>query len=149
MSICLNIMLLKLQSEQGTWYLKCVWLLDCYYLLVIIKVGFMGEGGQSCSLSSCIIVVVVISLVCLNSVMLQVLVNYSRSSKEAEEVSKEVCSLFLFLFVFLFRSLCVSIYIFLGFLSQSLIAYKFQPPWFVAVCTYCCFSDLDMSDYLL
>jgi len=59
MSICLNIMLLKLQSEQGTWYLKCVWLLDCYYLLVIIKVGFMGEGGQSCSLSSCIIVVVV------------------------------------------------------------------------------------------
>lgn len=81
--------------------------------------------------------------------MLQVLVNYSRSSKEAEEVSKEVCSLFLFLFVFLFRSLCVSIYILLGLLSQSLIAYKFLPPLFVAVCTYCYFSNLDMPDYLL
>lgn len=46
------------------------------------------------------------------SVVLQVLVNYARSSKEAEEVSKEVCSLFFFVYI--------SILIVPGLLSRKL-----------------------------
>lgn len=57
------------------------------------------------------------------TILLQVLVNYARSSKEAEEVSKEVCTL-------VFRVLCtyMSIPIEIDFLSPLLIAHEFQPP---------------------
>lgn len=128
MSVCLNIMLLELQSEQGTWYLKCVWLSDCYYLLVIIKVGYMGEGGQSCSLSS-FIRVVVVNISCTFQFrhvtgprkLFKVIKGGWRSFKGG------VLSFSVLVCVSLSFFVCVYMYIFLGLPSQSLIAYKFQP----------------------
>lgn len=128
MSICLNIMLLKLLYEQGAWYLKCVWLSDCYCLVFIIKVGFMGEGGQSCPLSS-FIRVVVVNISCTFQFrhvtgprkLFKVIKGGWRSFKGGVlSFSVSVCVSFSF-------CVCVYMYIFLGLLSQSVIAYKFQP----------------------